>query len=147
MFSVLRFRQGCLYFHFCCDVWVSLVLLKGLIPSALEGAIITRKPGRQCWKHNFPPPCPDLSFGQMTGMTFKPYCPLHFHPEQPRGRGKKNAKAPRRDLLEKILLAWIPERTGVSPWWFEHRGGGRADFSSSHLTCRSQHCWACTNVG
>lgn len=95
MFSIFRFRQGCLYFHSYSSVWVSLVLLKGLILSAPEGAIITRQRGRQCGKeiaqHNFPPPSPNVSLFRMTQINFKPSCPLHLHSEELR-EGKKTTK-------------------------------------------------------
>lgn len=39
MFSILRFRQGCLYFYFYSSVWVSSVLQRGLILGALEGVL------------------------------------------------------------------------------------------------------------
>lgn len=116
------------------------------------GAIISRQQGRQCWKeivqHNFSPSCPNVSFRQMTGINCKPYCPLHFHPEEPRGTGKKKQKPQEGIMLEKILLTCIPECTEASPWWFGHRGGGRADSSSSHLISRSPAlCWTRTSVG
>lgn len=102
MFSIFRFRQGCLYFHSYSNVWVSLVLLKGLILSALEGAIITRQRGRQCGKeiaqHNFPPPSPNVSLFRMTQINFKPSCPLHFHSEELREGKKKNKNKTRQTL-------------------------------------------------
>lgn len=151
MFSILRFRQGCLYFHFYSNVWVSLVLLKGFILSALEGAIITRQRGRQCWKeiaqHNFPPPFPNVSLFRMTWINFRPYCPLHFHPEEPRGREKTLTKNLRRDYAGRNIAhldPWLPRSLSLVVWiqWSLDSGeGGTADVSSSHLISRSAALW------
>lgn len=61
MLSILRFRQGCLYFYFYSSIWVSSVLWRGLIFGALEGVTTTRQLGRQCWKetsHHLSQTCP-----------------------------------------------------------------------------------------
>lgn len=73
MFSILKFRQGCLYFYFYSSVWVSSVLQRGLILGALEGVTTTRQPGRWCWKetsHNFPSPFPNMFLFWMTCFYF-----------------------------------------------------------------------------
>lgn len=159
MFSIFRFRQGCLYFHSYSNVWVSLVLLKGLILSALEGAIITRQRGRQCSKeisqHNFPPPSPNVSLFRMTQINFKPSCPLHFHSEELREGEKKTKTKHDRPwegiiviIVEEILLTCTPGYTEVSPWglntviqWCWDSGeGSRADFSSSNSSPGQRLC-------
>lgn len=73
MFSILRFRQGCLYFHFYSSVWVSSVFQRGLVLGALKGVTITRQLGRRCEKeipHHFSPPFPNMSLFWMTCFYF-----------------------------------------------------------------------------
>lgn len=134
MFSILRLRQGCLYFHSYSNVWVN-VLQKGLILSALEGAFITRQQGRQCCKeitqrHFLPAPW-SLSLFRMAEISFQPSCPLHFHS----GRGEK--PKPWKEIIEEILLTCISACTEVSPWCLntaglEQWGRGRAHLSPSY---------------
>lgn len=104
MFSILRLRQGCLYFHSYSNVWVN-VLQKGLILSALEGAFITRQRRRQCCKEitqrHFPPAPWSLPLFRMAEISFQPSCPLRFHS----GRGEK--PKPWKEIIEERNTAHL----------------------------------------
>lgn len=160
MFSILRFRRGCLYFRFYSSVWVSLILLQGLILSALEGAIITRQQGHEAEKKlhdiislHLPQMCPCSEWHQ---PTFKSCCPFRFHPEEPSGREKPTTKTPRRDYAGRNVThqyPWLHRSLSLVVWirWsLDGEGEGRANLFSSRLISRSAAPWwwcACAPCG
>lgn len=104
MFSILRFRQGCLYFHFYCNVWVSLVLLQGLLSSALGVPSSPGSRGDSAGKklHNtislhLAQMCP---FAKWQESTVSPIAPFISTLRSLEGGGKKS-KNPRKGLCWK----------------------------------------------
>lgn len=119
MFSILRFRRGCLYFRFYSSVWVSLILLQGLILSALEGAIITRQQGHEAEKKlhdrislHLPQMCPCSEWHQPTLSPVAPFVSTL----RSLAEGKNPQQKPREGImLEEMLPTSIPDYTEVSP--------------------------------
>lgn len=157
MFSILRFKQGCLHFHSDSIAWASLVLWQELILSALEGAIITRQQGRWCWKeiaqHNFSPPSPNVSLSRMMWISFTPIAPFISVLRRLRGGRKLAMKTQRRDYAGENIAYLCPclsRRLSLVVWiqWsLDSREERRANISSSHLIFRSAGLWwGCTLV-